>query len=26
MDNYWEDDTPEDVAKEINEWLEEDET
>jgi len=26
MNNYWEDDTPEDVAKEINEWLEEDET
>jgi len=26
MDNYWEDDTPEDVAKEINEWLKEDET
>jgi len=24
--DYWEDDTPEDVAKEINEWLEEDET
>jgi len=26
MDDYWEDDCPPDVAKEINEWLEEDET
>jgi len=26
MQDYWEDDTPEDVAKEIKESLEEDET
>jgi len=24
--DYWEDDCPPDVAKEINEWLEEDDT